>query len=93
MRAEDVVLRVEHRRELDGAYLVALQCRCARGAGQGDDLVGALSGSSLKRPEISEPALQFTDESCEQLHLARLIANYGSTRAQLAALVGEEWYR
>ena len=86
--------------ELKGrlADLVALQARTSQTADEIVPLAGAASTSALQRYQVG--AVEFTtvlesqdDMFGAQLHLARLIANYGSARAQLAALVGEEWYR
>jgi outer membrane protein TolC len=61
-------------------------------------LAEAASASVLQRYQVG--ALDFTavldaqdDLFRARLNLARLIADYGTARAGLAALVGEEWYR
>ncbi len=80
------------------ADLVALQARTRQTADEIIPLAGAASTSALQRYRVG--AVEFTtvldtqdDIFGAQLRLARLIAQYGAARAQLAALVGEEWYR
>ena len=86
--------------ELQGrlADLGALQARTGQTADEIIPLAGAASTSALQRYQVG--AVEFTtvldtqdDMFGAQLRLARLIAEYGTARAQLAALVGEEWYR
>lgn len=80
------------------ANLLALQGRIALTADAIVPLASATSTSALQRYRVG--ALDFTsvletqdDLFQVQLGLAQLIAEYGGTRAELAALVGEEWYR
>ncbi len=80
------------------ADLVALQARTAQTADEIIPLAAAASTSALQRYQVG--AVEFTtvldtqdDIFGAQLRLARLIAQYGTARAHLAALVGEEWYR
>ena len=76
----------------------ALQARTGQTADENIPLAGAASTSALQRYQVG--AVEFTtvldtqdDIFGAQLRLARLIAEYGTARAHLAALVGEEWYR
>ncbi len=80
------------------AHLEALHARTGQTVDEIIPLAGAASTSALQRYRVG--AVEFTtvldsqdDIFGAQLRLARLIADYGSARAQLAALVGEEWYR
>ena len=80
------------------ANLEALQARTGHMVDQIIPLAHAASSSALQRYQVG--AVEFTtvletqdDLFRAQLWLARLIADYGAARAQLAALVGEEWYR
>ncbi len=80
------------------ADLGALQARTGQTADEIIPLADAASTSALQRYQVG--AVEFTtvldtqdDMFGAQLRLARLIAEYGTARAQLAALVGEEWYR
>ena len=80
------------------ADLGALQARTVQSADEIIPLAGAASTSALQRYQVG--AVEFTtvldtqdDMFGAQLRLARLIAEYGTARAHLAALVGEEWYR
>ena len=80
------------------AALVALRTRVSLTREEILPLARAASASALQRYQVG--AVEFTavldtqdDLFRAQLELARLIADYGTTRAQLAELVGEEWYR
>ena len=80
------------------ADLLALKARTGHTADEIIPLAEAASVSALQRYQVG--AVQFTtvldtqdDMFGAQLRLAQLIANYGTARARLAALVGEEWYR
>lgn len=80
------------------AELEALRARIAVTRDEILPLARAASASALQRYQVG--AVEFTavldtqdDLFRAQLELARLIADYGTARAQLAELVGEEWYR
>ncbi len=80
------------------ADLLALKARTGHTADEIIPLAEAASVSALQRYQVG--AVQFTtvldtqdDMFGAQLRLAQLIADYGTARARLAALVGEEWYR
>ena len=95
---DDLLARLTGELQDRFADLVSLQARTVQTADEIIPLAGAASTSALQRYQVG--AVEFTtvldtqdDMFGAQLHLARLIADYGSTRAQLAALVGEEWYR
>jgi outer membrane protein TolC len=80
------------------AELRALAARVALARDEILPLAQAASASALQRYQVG--AVEFTavletqdDWFSAQLDLARLMADYGTARARLAALVGEEWYR
>ncbi|MBI3981526.1 MAG: TolC family protein, partial [Gemmatimonadetes bacterium] len=80
------------------ANLSALRERIALTTDEIIPLAEAASTSALQRYQVG--GLDFTavldsqdDLFRARLTLARLIADYGTARARLAALVGEEWYR
>lgn len=80
------------------AHLEALRDRIALTADEIIPLAEATSASALQHYQVG--ALEFTavldtqdDLFRARLTLARLIADYGTARAELAALVGEEWYK
>lgn len=80
------------------ADLAALRDRLALTSDQIIPLAEETSTSALQRYQVG--AVEFTavldsqdDLFRARLNLARLIADYGTTRAQLAALGGEEWYQ
>ncbi len=95
---DDLLARLTGELQYRLADLRALQARTGQTADEIIPLANAASTSALQRYQVG--AVEFTtvldtqdDLFGAQLRLARLIADYGSGRAQLAALVGEEWYR
>jgi outer membrane protein TolC len=80
------------------ADLDALRLRLLQTADEIIPLAEAASASALQRYRVG--AIEFTavldaqdDLFRAQLRLARLIAEYGAAWGDLAALIGEEWYR
>ena len=80
------------------ADLAALRDRILQTADEILPLAEAASASALQRYQVG--AIEFTavldaqdDLFRAQLRLARLIAGYGAAWGDLAALIGEEWYR
>ena len=95
---DDLLARLTGELQDRFADLVSLQARTVQTADEIIPLAGAASTSALQRYQVG--AVEFTtvldtqdDMFGAQLRLARLIAEYGTARAHLAALVGEEWYR
>ena len=95
---DDLLARLTGELQDRFADLVSLQGRTVQTADEIIPLAGAASTSALQRYQVG--AVEFTtvldtqdDMFGAQLRLARLIAEYGTVRAHLAALVGEEWYR
>lgn len=98
LRYEDLLARYTGELVSSLAALRALQDRIQQTDEEILPLADAASTSALQRYRVG--AVSFTtvldtqDELFDaQLRLARLIADYGAARAQLAALIGEEWYR
>lgn len=80
------------------ARLDALRARIARTADQIVPLAETTSHSALQRYRVGTVAFTVVLDSQDdvyraRLQLARLIAEYGTTRAGFAALIGEEWYQ
>jgi outer membrane protein TolC len=97
-RYDDLVTRLTGALRAVNAVIAALQDRIRQTAGEILLLAEAASLSALQRYQVGQ--LEFTavlqaqdDLFRAQLMLARLIADYGTARAELASLVGEEWYR
>jgi outer membrane protein TolC len=95
---DDLKARLEAEVVSVRAELEAVRDRITFTANEIVPLAEAASASALQRYQVG--ALEFTavldsqdDLFRARLNLARLIADYGTARAQLAALVGEEWYR
>jgi outer membrane protein TolC len=97
-RYEDLVARLRAELEAIAADLEALRLRLLQTADEIIPLAEAASASALQRYQVG--ALEFgavldaqDDLFRAQLRLARLIADYGAAWGDLAALIGEEWYR
>lgn len=97
-RYDDLLARLTGEFTSTTAELRALQDRLRRTANEIVPLAEAAATSALARYQVGD--VEFTavldaqdDLFQAQLLLARLIADYGTARAQLATLVGEEWYR
>ena len=97
-RYDDLFARLTGELQSALADLRALQLRIAQMSDEILPLAAAASTSALQRYQVG--AVGFTtvldtqdDLFRAQLRLAQLISDYGADRAQLAALVGEEWYK
>ena len=97
-RYEDLVARLGAELEAIAADLEALRLRVLQTADEIIPLAEAASASALQRYQVG--ALEFgavldaqDDLFRAQFRLARLIADYGAAWGDLAALIGEEWYR
>ena len=96
-RYEDLMARLVGELWSTVAELSALQAQISQTDEEIIPLANAASASALQQYAVGD--VQFTtvldtqdDLFRAQLRLARLVADYGSTRARLAALIGEEWY-
>ena len=97
-RFEDLAVRLTAEVDATVADLEALRDRVLQTADEIVPLAEAASASALQRYRVG--ALEFSavldaqdDLFRAQLRLARLIADYGAGWGDLAALMGEEWYR
>ncbi|GMR13538.1 MAG: hypothetical protein BMS9Abin29_1750 [Gemmatimonadota bacterium] len=95
---EDLLARLTGAVRAHQADLDALRQRADQAATQIIPLASAASVSALQRYRVGEVeftgVLESQDELFRaQLDLARLVSQYGTRRAELAALTGEEWYR
>jgi len=98
LRYDDVAVRLIAEVDAVAADLEALRLRVLQTADQIVPLAEAASASALQGYQVG--ALEFSsvldaqdDLFRAQLRLARLIANYGAAWGDLAALIGQEWYR
>ena len=97
-RYDDLAVRLTAEVEAVAADLEALRLRVLQTADEIVPLAEAASASALQRYQVG--ALEFSavldaqdDLFRAQLRLARLIADYGAAWGDLAALIGQEWYR
>lgn len=97
-RYDDLVARLGADVEAMAAELGALHQRVLQTADEIIPLAEAASASALQRYQVG--AVEFSavldaqdDLFRAQLRLARLIADYGAQWGDLAALIGQEWYR
>ncbi len=97
-RYEDLATRLEGELRSAVAKLRGLQAQVRQTDEAIIPLANAASTSALQRYAVGD--VQFTtvldtqdDLFRARLRLARLVADYGISRAQLAALIGEEWYK
>ena len=97
-RYEDLATRLEGELRSAVAKLRGLQAQVRQTDEEIIPLANAASTSALQRYAVGD--VQFTtvldtqdDLFRARLRLARLVADYGISRAQLAALIGEEWYK
>ena len=95
---DDLLARLTGDLRSETADVDALRSRVRQTSDAILPLARTASVSALQSYEVG--AVEFTavldtqDELYRaELRLARLVADYGGARAQLAALVGEEWYR
>lgn len=97
-RREELLARLTGELRSETAQITALRARIEQTSDAILPLADAASVSALQRYQVGTVAftavLDTQDEAFRaQLRLARLIADYATARAQLAALVGEEWYQ
>lgn len=97
-RYEDLVARLTGEVTAVATDVDALRVRVLQTADEVIPLAEAASASALQRYQVG--AVEFSavldaqdDLFRAQLKLARLIADYGAAWGDLAALIGEEWYR
>jgi cobalt-zinc-cadmium efflux system outer membrane protein len=97
-RYEDLVARLTGEVTAVAADLDGLRVRVLQTADEIIPLAEAASASALQRYQVG--AIEFSavldaqdDLFRAQLRLARLITDYGAQWGDLAALIGEEWYR
>jgi len=97
-RYDDLAVRLAAEVQAIAANLEALRLRVLQTADEIIPLAEAASASALQRYQVG--ALEFSavldaqdDLFRAQLRLAGLIAGYGAAWGDLAALIGQEWYR
>lgn len=97
-RYKDLIAQLTAEVTAAAADLAALRLRVLQTADEILPLAEAASASALQRYGVGD--LEFSavlgaqdDLFRAQLRLARLIADYGAAWGDLAALIGEEWYR
>jgi outer membrane protein TolC len=97
-RYRNLTARLEGELAAESAELGALATRIRRTENEILPLAEGAAASALAGYRVG--GVEFTavletqdDVFRAELRLARLVADYGATRARLAALLGEEWYR